>query len=237
MRPSLRSAALVLAGLLALGALPLAGPLSAQSAPLDEEFHYRWQLRNFMGAVAGLFLPRQGEGELTFKTQPNGQLKSELLITSKESKEGEHWRYGAVIDPARLQPLRAWSSYVWRGESKSKSGEITADGVMDVVSGIYAIRRDPPSRTRRMEIWSDGRIYSVQVVPLGLEQRLLPGGKKVAARHFSIRAAEGAATGNRKRWKGKLDLWLTPDAAATPVEIQISRNLADVRLQLVPGQV
>ena len=28
----------------------------------DEEFQYRWQLRNFMGNLAGLFLPNQGEG-------------------------------------------------------------------------------------------------------------------------------------------------------------------------------
>jgi Protein of unknown function (DUF3108) len=228
---SARTAALALAGLLALGALPLAG----QPQPLDEEFRYRWQLRNIGGFVAGLFLPRQGEGALTFETQANGDLRSELLITSKEGGKGEYWRYGALIDPARLQPLRAWSSYNWRGESKSKNGEITTIGVMDVVSGIYAIRRDPPVRTRRMEIWSDGRIYPVDVVPLGLEQRTLPGGRRVTARHFSIRAAE--ATGDRKRWKGKLDLWFTPDAAATPVEIQISRNLADVRLQLLPGQI
>jgi hypothetical protein len=36
----------------------------------------------------------------------------------------------------------------------------------------------------------------------------------------------------RRKWKGKLDLWLTQDAAATPVEIVISRNLADVRMEL-----
>lgn len=112
---------------------------------------------------------------------------------------------------------------------------------MDVVSGIYSIRRDPPTRQRPMEIWSDGRIYPVVVVPLGAERRTLAGGKSVATRHFSIRAdnSRGGSRGDRerKKWKGKIDLWLTPDAAAVPVEIHISRNLADVRLQLLPGQI
>jgi hypothetical protein len=212
----------------ALLALTAPGMLLAQGpAPrLDEEFHYRWRLGNFMGTLAGLFLPNEGEGALSFKSQDNGNLQSELVITSP-GREGEYWRYGAVIDPQRLQPIRAWSSYLYRGKSKSKSGEIE-QGVMDVVSGIYSIRRDPPKKVVRMEIWSDGRIYPVTVSPLGLENRRLPQGT-VRARHYSIRGIDQPGA---RRWKGKLDLWLTPDASATPVEIQISRNLADVRLVL-----
>jgi hypothetical protein len=101
--------------------------------------------------------------------------------------------------------------------------------VLDVASGIFAIRSNPPDKTRRMEIWSDGRIYPVVVIPLGIETRQLPK-RQVRARHYSIR---GISVPGRNRWKGKLDLWLTTDAAATPVEILISRNLADVRLQLL----
>jgi len=194
----------------------------------DEEFQYRWQLQNLVGSIAGIFLPRQGQGSLTFKSEDNGNLRSELLITSP-GHAGEYWRYGAVIDPRRMQPIRAWSSYLWRGKSKSKSEEISQRGIMDVVSGIYAIRRDPPAKPRRMEIWTDGRVYPVVVTPLGTETRKLPRGS-VRARHFTIRGVEVPGA---KRWKGKLDLWLTPDEAATPVEILTSRNLADVRLQLL----
>jgi hypothetical protein len=199
----------------------------SQVSPVDEEFRYRWQLRNFVGAIAGLFLPNQGEGELTFK-QENGHLKSELLITSSASKQGEFFRYGSMVDVRTLQPIRAWSAYSWRGESKQKSSEIETAGVLDVASGIYAIRSDPPTQSRRMEIWSDGKIYPVVVIPLGSEKRKI-GTRKVDVRHYSIRGLE--VTGRRK-WKGKLDLWLAKDEAATPVEILISRNLADVRLQL-----
>ena len=201
---------------------------SAQNQPKNEEFRYRWQLRNFMGAVAGLFLPRQGEGSLTFR-KTNGHLKSELTITSPQSREEGYFRYGSEIDVQTLQPIRAWSSYSWRGESKSKNEPIAREGVLDVAAGIYAIRNDPPTKSRRMEIWSDGKIYPVVVIPLGLETRRLPHGK-VQARHYSIRGIE---VPGERRWKGKLDLWLTPDATATPVEILISRNLADVRMELM----
>lgn len=209
----------------------LVPPLSSSgegSTRADEEFRYDWQLRNFIGAVAGLFLPNEGEGSLTFKTQANGHLRTELTITSEDTKAGEYFRYGSEIDTKTLQPIRAWSSYSWRGESKSKSEDIEQKGVLDIASGIYAIRRDPPTKSRRMEIWSDGKVYPVVVIPLGEETRKM-GNAKVATRHFSVR---GVQTPGQRKWKGKLDLWLAKDDASTPVGILISRNLADVRMDL-----
>jgi hypothetical protein len=73
----------------------------------------------------------------------------------------------------------------------------------------------------------------VIVIPLGAETRRLQDGRKVEVRHFSIR---GIDTPDRDKWKGKLDLWLARDEAATPVEILLSRNLADVHLELKPLQ-
>lgn len=211
-----------------LATLILAFPAMAGSAePVNEEFRYRWQLKNFLGAMAGLFLPNQGDGSLTFH-RTNGHLKSELTITSEQSKDG-FFRYGSEIEVATLRPIRAWSSYSWRGETKSKNEPVDKSGVLDVAAGIYAIRSDPPVRSRRMQIWSDGKIYPVVVIPLGTETRRLRSGR-VKARHYSIR---GVDVPGERRWKGKLDLWLTSDGKATPVEILISRNLADVHLELV----
>jgi hypothetical protein len=198
------------------------------NAEMDEEFRYQWRLRNFVGAIAGMFLPKQGEGSLTFKTQKNGHLKSELLITSPKSRQGEYFRYGSEVDTQTLQPIRAWSSYSWRGEEKSKSENIIQRGVLDVAAGIYAIRQDPPEKPRRMEIWSDGKVYPVLVTPLRDEKRKIQGREELV-RHYTIR---GVQIPDRRKWKGKLDLWLAKDEAATPVEILISRNLADVHLQL-----
>lgn len=203
-------------------------PAFAQARPQEEEFQYRWQLRNFIGSLAGLFLPNQGEGSLTFRRDGNGRLTSELTITST-SAQGEYFRYGSEVDTRTLQPIRAWSAYSWRGETKTKSSPIEQEGVLDVASGIYSIRQDPPDKSRRMEIWSDGKIYPVVVIPLGNESRKMRDGKKIAVRHYSIR---GIDVPGRRKWKGKLDLWLARDAAATPVEILISRNLADVHMEL-----
>ena len=129
-----------------------------------------------------------------------------------------------------LQPIRAWSSYSWRGESKSKSEEIEKQGVLDVAAGIYAIRSDPPQKSRRMEIWSDGKIYPVVVIPLRDRDAQAPG--RQGRRPATTRSAASTSPAERK-WKGKLDLWLATDEAATPVEILISRNLADVRMELM----
>ncbi|HEV7518152.1 MAG TPA: DUF3108 domain-containing protein [Thermoanaerobaculia bacterium] len=210
-------------------AMALTLPGAGRAAtPGDEDFHYRWSLRNFVGVIAGLFLPRQGDGQLTSKMQPNGHLTSELTITSN-GHEGEYWRYGAEIDPEHLRPIRAWSSYVWHGKTKSKNSDIDQKGVLDIVSGIYSIRRDPPTKSRRLSIWSDGDLYDVVVLPKGTEQRSLGDGSSVQTRHYAIR---GVDLPGKDEWKGKIDLWLALDDAATPVVIQISRALADVRLEL-----
>ena len=230
-RTALLAAFLLLPSIGAIGApaIRAADPARVQ----NEEFQYRWQLRNFLGTIAGLFLPNRGEGSLTFKAMGNGHLQSELTITSDIAKQGEYFRYGSEMDPRTLQPIRAWSSYSWRGETKSKSSAIDQSGVLDIASGIYSIRQNPPDKARRMEIWSDGTIYPVVVIPVGVETRQMKGGRKIEVRHFSIR---GIDVPDRGRWKGKLDLWLARDDVATPVEIVLSRNLADVRLELTTLQ-
>lgn len=225
-RIALAFAALAVLAVALAAAVPAAGQ-PAPGQPEKEEFHYRWKLGSFLGKVAGLFLPSRGDGVLTF-TPGDDTLTSELLITSEQSAEGEFWRYGAEIDRADLHALRAWTSYAWRGKSRSKSAEIEAEGVIDIASSIYAIRRDPPTIARPMNVWSDGNIYPVLVIPRGEEKREVAG-RTLTARRYTIRGYD--APGGRK-WKGQLELWLATDPAATPVEIRIERNLADLRLEL-----
>src|ERR1700709_1935376 len=130
-RTALLAGALAL--LLAIGKLGVPIARAADPAKLqNEEFQYRWQLRNFLGTIAGLFLPNRGEGSLTFKSMSNGHLQSELTITSDIAKQGEYFRYGSEMDPHTLQPIKAWSSYSWRGETKSKSSPIDQTGVLDI---------------------------------------------------------------------------------------------------------
>jgi hypothetical protein len=216
------STATLLSLALVFSALPA---WAAEATP--EELHYRWNLGRLLGRLAGIFLPSEGDGVMTLVPN-NGDVVTELLITSEHSRDGEFWRYGSRIDPASGYAERAWSSYKWRGEAKSKQEDLGDAAVMDIVSGIYAIRRDPPKASRHMEIWSDGKIYPVVVIPKGEVTRTIDG-KSVLTRHYSVR---GYKTPNSRFWKGSLELWLAKDAAATPVEIHITRDLAALQLRL-----
>lgn len=209
-----------------LAAALAAGPALAAGA---ERLDYHWQLDGFLGALAGLFVPSEGEGQLTRERLPNGNWRSELLITSAASKGGEYFRYGAELAPDDLSTVRAWSSSLWRGEERSKEAKVEQPGVIDIVSGIQALRRDPPEAPRPMEIWSDGRLYPVQVLPHGRTTKRI-GGKVIPVRHLVV---SGVEQPGRRFWKGGLELWLADDPAATPVEILVTRSAARVRLALL----
>ncbi len=211
-----------------------AGPLhaadAASSPAVGERFHYRWHLTRLGGFLAGLFFPDEGDGVLTVEPTREGVLASELLITSEQSRANDYFRYGSEVDTRTGRTLRAWSSYQWRGETKNKSGEVAREQVVDIASGIYLLRRNPPKEPVEMEIWSDGKIYPVRVVPRGFEFQHHAGASQ-ATRHLAI---EGIHRGSERFWKGSLDLWLALDDRATPVQITISRRGAGVQLELVP---
>lgn len=228
--PTSRSSKSLLAAVLAALFLVAAIPAVRADEPLvkTEEFHYRWRLQGLVGVLAGLFMPRQGDGSLVFSPGENGHLVSELLVTSEKSESGEFWRYGSEVDLAAHQAVEAWSSYKWRGKSRSKKQRVEQKGVLDIVAGIYVLRQDPPELPRKMKIWSDGKIYPVLVIPKGEETRRI-GGKKIATLHLVVKGIETEA---RRRWKGSLELWLARDEARTPVEIRIQRSLADLDLEL-----
>lgn len=219
---------LLLALLAGLALLVPAAPVAA-AEPSEERYVYQWELKKLAALLGGVLIPGRGKGLLTYEPHANGRLQSELLITSDQSEAGEFWRYGAEIDRRAGKTLRAWSSYLWRGEEKSESARIDEAGVIDVASGIYQIRQDPPTQPRRMRIWSDGKIYPVLVVPKGDSVRTLPNGRKVPARHYQIR---GLDIEGERFWKGHMDLWLAKDEIHTPVEIHFDRTLVGVRLKL-----
>lgn len=202
---------------------------SPAASPRDETLRYRWRLDGLLGAIAGLFVPSGGDGELTLDRLPDGNLQSELTITAPAEAGGDYFRYGAEWEPATGTTIRAWSSQLWRGEHKAKRAEIGDAGIIDVATAIHALRRDPPTGPRSLEIWSDGKLYPVVVLPRGVEEREI-GGRLVRVRRFAVRPVE---IPGRRLWKGEMDLWLADDAAATPVEIVVARSSARVRLQLV----
>lgn len=198
-------------------------------ARADETLRYRWKLDGFAGAIASLFVPSGGEGVLTFLQLSDGVVRGELLVTSRETEKENYFRYGSEWRAPDGPTLRAWSDLVWRGETKSKRAEVEQPGVIDIVSGIHVLRRNPPTAPRRLEIWSDGRLYPVIVLPRGSEKRKLDG-REVTVRQLEVR---GLQIAGRKQWKGDLHLWIADDEQATPVEIQVQRKGVRVRLVLV----
>jgi hypothetical protein len=211
----------------------MASILAAPAAGHESEvLSYKWRLQGFTGALAGMFLPNDGSATLSTGPEPDGMVQSELHLTADSSPGGEFWRYGARLDPRDGRTLKAWSTYLFRGERKSKEKELGAAGTIDIASGIYLIRRDPPKTKRAMRIWSDGKEYPVEVVPRALEWRKIAG-RQVPVRRYSI---IGVVRPGERLWKGSLDLWLTQDEAATPVEILVERGWAAVRLKLVENR-
>ncbi len=221
MIPGMRAALVRLSILLVLFA-------GAGAARADETLYYHWHLEGFLGALASLFFPAGGEGELSLHAKPDGRLESELLVTSREAKSGEYFRYGAEWEPATGRAVRAWSSYRWRGEEKARKSKVDQVGVVDIVSAIYVLRNDPPKVARRLEIWSDGRLYPVVVIPRG-GATVQVEGHDVHTRHYSVR---GIDLPDRRLWKGQFDLWIADDEAATPVEILVVQRGLRLRLEL-----
>lgn len=223
----------------AILALFLAGALSAAETPPrppvalatgDEVLEYDWRVQGLFGAVAGLFFPSRGEGRLTRRTLEGGNVESELSITSAATEEPDYFRYGAEVSGATGATVRAWSSQLWRGKKKEKSSPIADAGVVDIASAIQRLRAEPPTAPRRMEIWSDGKLYPVEVTSTGTE-KIEIGGRKMATKHIAVRPLTEP---DRRVWKGELDLWLADDAAATPVRILVSRSPARVLLEIAP---
>jgi hypothetical protein len=205
---------------------PVAGAEATRGG--DDQLDYRWRLLGAFGAFAGLFFPDSGEGRLTRSSLPNGNLQSELWITSDADGEPDYFRYGAETHGETGATVRAWSSQLWRGERKEKSSPVAEAGVVDVASAIQQLRREPPKEATRLEIWSDGKLYPVEVRPLGREN-VKVAGRTVAAQRIAVRAR---VEPGRKVWKGELDLWLADDAVATPVRILVARSPARVLLEL-----
>jgi hypothetical protein len=214
-------------GLAALALVTAIG-LFPRPAAASESLSYQWTLKGFVGRLASLVLPSQGHGEL--RTQPNeGGRITELEITSPQSKSGEYFLYGGETRADGSTSL-AWSSYRWNGKENSKRSKVDEEGVVDIASGIHLIRDRQPAAPLNLRIWSDGKVYPVVVERQGSEQVKVPAGM-FATNHYLV---HGLHVEGERFWKGGLELWLTQDADATPVQIQVDRGFAHLQLQMLP---
>lgn len=220
-------AALALACLAAL-ASPAAGEPTLQPGPGDEHLVYEWRLEGFKGVLLRLVAPGRGEGSLITVRTPEGNLSSELHISAERRREGEYWLYGSEVDPRVPRTVRAWSEQLFRGKPKARHSDLDAERVIDVTSGILLVRRDPPQEIERMRIWSNGRLYPVEVRPAETGVAEL-GGESHRVRRYEIRGVE---VPGERLWTGAVDLVLADDPSATPVEIFVANKGVRVRLLL-----
>jgi hypothetical protein len=204
----------------------MAIPVFGSPNPETEQLQYRWKLSGFKGIVARLFVPGTGDGTLTTGEDESGSLVSELRISSTSARTGDYWLYGSQIDAGSRRTVRAWSAQQFRGKSREKESELGSDDVVDLASSIFFLRRELPEEPTEAHIWSGGRIYRVAVKPNGLGARLIEG-RPVRTRSYTLKGV------GQPLWRGRLDLVLAEDEAATPLEIAVARDGMRVHLELV----
>ncbi len=209
-----------------------AGPAGASEPPAREELSYSWTLRGFKGLVARVVVPGRGEGRLTTRPSASGGLATELLISSRDGRKDEYWLYGSELEPGERRIVRAWSEQHFRGERRRKDRTTGETDALDLAASIYYLRRERPEEPARAEIWSSGRVYPVEVLP-GARRLVEWQGEPVAARAYALRPL---ALPGRLRWHGSLDLLLTDDERALPLEIVVNRKGLKIRLALEAAQ-
>ena len=208
------------------------GAASAAPTPPKEDFAYDWTLRGFKGAVARLFVPGRGEGRLTTESNGDSILVTELRISAGGQRSDEFWAYGAEIDPERRQTLKAWSAQRFRGESRRRERDGRGIGALDLASSIYFLRQELPESGREADIWSSGQVHPVSIRPTGRGAAVV-NGVETPTRSYRIK---GVKRPGRPVWKGQMDLVLTADEAALPLEIVVVRKGMRIRLALVDPQ-
>ena len=193
-----------------------------------EVLRLQWKLAGFLGVIAGLFVPNEGDALLTFVPDDAGRTEIEILVTAPK-REGEYFLYGAAIDESTGATRQVWDSYAFRDSRKDREQEIEEAAVIDYASAIYHLRWHPPTDVVRMTIWNHGRTYPVEVRPLEAETRKVRG-KKLEVRGYVI---QGVELDGKTSFDDKYFVYFARDEHSTPVEIAGKRGLVRVRIQLV----
>lgn len=194
-----------------------------------EVFHFEWKLGGFLGVLAGLFVPDDGDAQLSFVPVPDkGAVAIQLLVTA-DGHEGEYFLYGAEVDQESGSTVAVWSSQVFRDERKDKEQDITEGDIIDFASVIYHMRRDPPRERTPMTIWNSGKIYPVAMEPTGVERRKIQH-EKVEVQGYAVRGVE---VDGKSSFRDKMFLYFLDDVETTPAMIIGKRSVIKIKASLV----
>ena len=191
-----------------------------------EVLEFEWHLRGFLGAIAGLFVPRRGDAVLTFVPDSNEQMEVQMLVTS-QLNERAYFLYGAAMGAQDGATSTIWSSYEYNDRRRNREQDIDDPDVIDFASAMYLVRTYPPDTPKRMTIWNQGRTYAAEVRPLGIEQRVVNGERK----RLSGFAVVGTRSEGESPFKDRFYMYF--DDNGTLTQIVTRRGLMWVRMDLV----
>ena len=206
--------------------LPQSDPVAAEV----EAFPFRWKLGGFLGALAGLFVPRSGDALLSFTPTGDERIAIEMRITSP-GRDGEYFRYAAEVDVASGSTTAVHSESRFRDKTRNRDQSFSDGDVIDFASVFYRLRWHPPREPAELRIWSDGKIYPVTVGPLGTE-RLRVGDDEIDVRGYSVRpiVVKGEAKFNEA-----FSVYFALDERSQPVAIDGKRGWIKVRFRPSAG--
>jgi hypothetical protein len=196
-----------------------------------EVLRMHWKLTGFLGALAGLFVPNDGDALLTFMPQPERRMQIQMLITAPK-REGEYFLYGAMVDEHSGSTESIWSSYKFKDKRKDREQDIRAEDIIDFASAIYRLRWSPPREPTRMTIWNSGKTYAAEIQPLEPEKRKIAG-VKMDVQGYAVR---GAKVDGKESFKDRMTLYFARNSRSTPVEIGGKRGWVKLRIQLLDAE-
>lgn len=196
-----------------------------------EAVHLRWRLTGFLGLLAGLFVPNDGNALLTFDPAPEARTRIQLLITAPK-RDGEYFLYGADVNSDSGAVAAVWSAYAFKKDSGTKSQRIDEPNVLDFASAVYLLGRNPPKKKIVWSVWNRGELFAAEIEPLPPEKRRI-NGERVAVQGYAVR---GADVPGQRTFEEKLFFYFTADDDPRPLEILASRGLIHLRMRVVdPG--
>ena len=222
-----------------------------------EVVSYDWKLKGFLSFIAGLRFPTSGSGTLATVYLAGEEIVETELRIITDNATGDRYRYHSVIDISEKRTVQSFDGYQFEGRTKSdtttfdyskgktrrvridtKKGsgetvrfdEFKGTNVKDVLTAINHIRKSSHEITapQRQGVFAGGKVYEVLITP-GSTRNFSFGGRRVEGKLFTITATPE----NRDRWPGDVEVWITTNDERIPLEIDLGKSMASLRLKAV----